>query len=102
MVFENISCEAASPLKPIQQPGSDDVMIDTSMFVFYTSALLEIDTLANRSCICFCSDLWLRFCIRADRVRSFWRSVVGCKRKLVGGLEHFFFSIIYGIILPID
>lgn len=37
VVFENISCEAASPLKPIQQPGSDDVMIDTSMFVFYTS-----------------------------------------------------------------
>ena len=41
MVFENISCEAASPLKPIQQPGSDDVMIDTSMFVFYTSAVVE-------------------------------------------------------------
>ena len=37
VVFENITCKASSPEDPIPQPGSGEIMIDTSMFVFYTS-----------------------------------------------------------------
>ena len=37
VTFRNLTCKSPSLEKPIPQPQSGEVAIDTSMFVFYTS-----------------------------------------------------------------
>ena len=37
VIFRQLTCKAPSLTKPIPQPQSGEIAIDTSMFVFYTS-----------------------------------------------------------------